>query len=181
MTKPNIRVDEDSEGVILYDVTGKYSSSNIYGHGVKNPDVTDYVKATMKAFSPAGAQYSVNMTGDMPRIDDIGYLVRPQQLGGKLNAGVWTFQLILELEDGTTYKSGTYKKLLTREADCCVDALKSKIDYRNLMAGSEREKKIVLLSIALKGAKEAAKCQRFEEAQKIIDIVIQNCKCDACF
>lgn len=177
--KPNIKIVEDPEGIILYDLTGRKTASNPDGYA----NLADYVKSSLLITFPGNNPLSYNIvtSGDTPRLDDIGYLVRPSAVGGKFISGVYTFQLILETSDGTKYKSNKYKKLLTKEADCCVEKLQNKFDVKKLMAGDSYQKKLALLSVALNGAKKAAKCQRFTEAQNIIETVLKNCQCDCCF
>ncbi len=180
MSKPKIKVVEESDGFIVYDTTGKYSSSNTNGHGGPNLNIGDYTKATAFAVSPSGQSYSVNMTGDMPRIDDIGYLIRPELIDGKMEPGVWTFWLELVGNDLKTYKSGTYKTLAIHVAKCCVDKMKNQINMQ-LLKGDEKQRKISLLHISLLGACWAANCQRWNEADSIVKTVYKNCKCDCCF
>lgn len=180
MSKPKIKVTEESDGFILYDKTGKYSSSNTDGYGGPNLQVSDYTKAIAHAVSPSGQEYLINMTGDMPRTDEVGYLIRPELIDGRMEPGVWAFWLELTGNDGKTYNSGNYKTLAIHVAKCCVDRLKNQINM-NLLKGDEKQRKISLLHVSLTAACWAAKCNRWTEAQNMVETVYNNCKCDCCF
>lgn len=181
MLKPNIKVVENSDGFIHYDVTGSHSSSNSSGYGVKNPGVGDVTKASIVIKSPNDeSTYTFIVTGDMPRTDGVGYLFRPEMIGGFVTPGVWSFKMILEVDDDT-YESNWYKVLASYQADCCVNKLRNKIDTRLVLQGDPYQKRILLLSASLKGAKWAYDQGRFSDAQKVIEVVYANCKCDCCF
>jgi hypothetical protein len=179
--KPKVSITEDSEGFIAYDCTGTHSSSNTGGFGIKNPAIGDFDKATLLATTPDGlTTYEINMTGDMPRTDGVGYLVRSFMVGGVVIPGVWTFQYILEI-GGKQYKSAKTQKLLSRLAECCVEKLRNKVDIKLLLQGDEYQRKIALLSAAMEMTKIAGDCGRFKEAQKSIETIYAQCKCDCCF
>lgn len=182
MSTSKIKVEEHSDGFLFFDKTGPYSSSNnTDGYGGPNPKVTDYTKAIAKAKSPSGNEYAINISGDFPRIDkETAFLIRPEFIDGKMEPGVWTFWMELYDADDKIHKSGTYKVLAMHVVKCCVDKLQNKIDFR-LIKGNEYQKKIALLSIALTAAKKAETCQRWTDAQNIIETVYKNCLCDCCF
>ena len=179
--KLKIRVEENSDSIYLFDVTGKYSDKcNKTGWGNPNVLVATATSAELQIYPPKStAPIIINVMPDFPVDNNIGYELLPVDLGmTKFESGLWRFDYFVRIftSAGETFLAVSCTKLFTKDIKCCTDKGTMEVTIENF------ESKEVLKSNGLQSlftqAVRAACLGKVKEAQKIIDYLYSKCKCN---
>lgn len=183
-----ISATELKNSFVVYDCTGKFSSSNPGGYGVHNPDINHVQDAYLLIWSPnlpKGADpYKVKVYPDMPNKENLGYEVLPYMIGqqkNELESGKYKIKFVESGIDksGVPFeKSALFVIVFVNNITCCIDKLIPKIGPDPFK--DERQKKIIELSNLLESVCQQIKNELYDKADENIEYMKGQCKCSGC-
>jgi len=182
-----IKTEEQENSFLVFECTGNYSGSNPGGFGPPNYRKEKITKSVLLIQGPSDKEsypWSIDVTGDLPNSENIGYEVLPSQIGqtnSELESGLYKIKLTHTIEKttgGTTDKTGYTSEVFVNNISCCIDEKSTRLNGQAF--NDEQQTKIIELSNLLESAKLAACNGLFEYANTTIDYLKSQCKCNGC-
>lgn len=176
---------EDCSSFVLTDTTGTYSAlTNPTGFGTPNPTVADIVTCTATITDPDGNTIS-NVSCTLPSVgtetefnsSNLGALGST----GDLTEGVWT--IVYRMVDSSDNQYSVTKSILFYcSTQCCLDQAIANMEATTDCSSCIVEKVDTLSTIdaLLKGAINAADCNKPKKAQKMLDTAAFLCSQRKC-
>lgn len=180
---PKVSVKELADSFVVYDCTGKYSSSNQGGLGINNPEISTVESAKFEITPPgAVAPIVINVFPDFPRLDDTGYEI-DKLMVGPMVSGKWKIKYTISGTDTTPYSVYTEKTfVLSKTAECCVEKfLNATANVPvSMIATNAGRQKALELSVLLENALWAKECGQYDNAHDTLTYIQLQCKCASC-
>jgi hypothetical protein len=187
MSLPNIElsIEELEASFLVFDCTGDITPGNPNGYGgaYKRSAIT---KSLLYIKGPDDTEYrdAIDVTGALPNTKNIAYEVVPSQVGGDetIPSGKYSFKIVhtfLMTNKTTRDVTGYHTEVLTRDIQCCIDSL-GPIDPSKDAFKDPKQKVIMALHNSLEGALSAIGQGLYDSANKTIDYLKSQCKCNGC-
>jgi hypothetical protein len=180
-----ISTEERENSFVVYDCTGEWSGDNKGGYGGLNPKITDITKAISEIEPPKSSKpypFSIDVTGDIPNKEGIGFEVFPSQVQlQKITSGKWKFKYTVTMtgKGGSNITKTAYlTDVFINDITCCIDALSPALTANPFK--SPKEVKILELSNLLENANGLVEAGSYDKADDIIDYMNGQCKCQNC-
>ena len=177
---------EESDKVVVYDCTGKYSADNRGGWGKPNVELSMVQSAQIEVYPPnVSTPIIVPVFPDLPTDEtDLGYELPIDLFSMKtVESGVWKFVLRVKGVDSKSVPFehfGDVREIFTKSAECCVDKLMRKTisSCGNVFMKDEERKSVSelrnILDIALYSKD---KCGNYDAAQRLLKFINLQCEC----
>ena len=181
-----IDAEEQKNSFILEDCTGRYRFDNLTGWGSPNPEPKKITSSTLFITPPGrtSGPLSVDLTGNFPNEDFLGYEILPYMTGStnnKLISGKYILRLEIVGIDrkGNEYStSAQVDKVFINDVTCCLDLLQKKI---NKDALKDRKQQLILgLMNLLESANYSIKHELTDQASEIVELLKSQCQCTDC-
>lgn len=183
-----ITAEEEKNSFIVYDCTKIYRFDNLCGWNAPNPDVKKITKSTILIwppnFSRENTPYEIDVTGKFPNDGFLGIEILPYQIGqanNQLDSGEYRIKLEITGLDkkGIEYNtSATINRVFVNNVTCCIDKQQK---YVNKDAHKDKKQQVIIeLNELLESANYAIKCELYEQASEIIELLKTQCVCNGC-
>lgn len=172
-----IYVEENCDSLYLFDQTGKYDSKcNKNGWCGPNIDISEVVAATFEIYLPkTDDSISIDVFPSLPSKSVYGWELLPKDIGEEeFVSGIWRFDYLVTLKDGTILMASC-SKLLKKELLCCMEKKAISADVSNFE--SDDVMNSIKADNLFLSAEANAKHGNIKEAQEIIDYLHIKCKC----
>lgn len=162
---------------VVYDTTCQFDSGyNEGGYGGPNPSINNFVSAIVEFTPPGGTTpYDpVDVYPFLPNTDGTGFEVTITDLNiSEFAIGVWTIKYTITDSSGNEY-SAECKVLNSCPVHCCIDEKVKSVDP---LCEPDKFNEISRLERLLESAEAAACSGDYDEADKIINYVNEQCNC----
>jgi hypothetical protein len=182
-----LSAEEAKNSFVIYDCTGKYSSSNEGGYDYKNPRVSDIQEAYLEIKSPSSkTPVIVNVLNKLPNENGDGFEIMPYMVSlgqavPEIESGKWEIKAIFKGVDkkGADFvATGYLTKVFVNSITCCIDR-HMKIVGKDAFK-DEKQKKVLELSNLLETVNYQINCELYNEANTVIEYLKAQCKCCGC-
>lgn len=186
--KIQINAEELKNSFLVNDCTGIYRFDNLEGWNSPNPDIRKITKSTLSVWPPnisvTAQPFTIDLTGTFPNVDNNDVEVLPYQVGAvnnQLESGLYKIRLDIE---GTDKKGNTYtefsviNRVFINNVTCCIDK-GQKIVNKDAFKDSKQQAQIEMNNF-LESANYAIKCELYEQASEIIELLKSLCTCNGC-
>jgi hypothetical protein len=181
-----IKTEEELSSFLVYECTGKYSSENTGGFGGSNHRANQITKSTLYIKGPNDDDYKhvIDVTGTLPNNNNIAYQVLPTQIGqqDELESGQYKFKLehVIKTTDGPEVtETGYGVDVFIKNIVCCIDKL-GPIDAGKDAFKDLKQKKILELNNLIESVNYQIEKGLYDAANKTIDYLKSQCKCNGC-
>jgi hypothetical protein len=175
--------------LLMYELTGAYSTSNTGGWETPNVAIADVDTATLTLTGHDGTQYdAIDVSSVFPSTDSADVLaITSEDLGltatTPIPGGIWIADYQVTGISGSTpfnYRARRTFAVLC-SVECCVNEKMSEVDP---LCGctSGAQKKNIQAMLALEGIKAAISCGKVSQARSLYDrlVAICNNNCKNC-
>ena len=180
-----IKTEELESSFVVFDCTGKYSGDNKGGYGIPNYKSEDIDSYFLHVTPPGyeGDPYKIELTDDLPNSEGLGVEILPSQVGQASNSttsGKWKFkaEVTFNLKQGGQRTLTAYHvTVFTKKVACCVDEAVSKSLDSNDKSVKDAANE---MSVLFDGAVFSACKGWYDNADKILRFLSEQCKCVNC-
>lgn len=182
-----LNTEELENSFLLFDCTGKYSADNRDGYGTPNYRIEDISAYTVDIEPPSATApypFTIDVLDSIPNDDNTGLEIQPGQVGqtgDNIESGLWKFRANVTFNirnNGQKTVTSYHSNVFIKNIECCVDS-KSQTLTGNIF-NDFRQKKIGELELLLLGVRRAIKCGLYDKANKTIEYMKAQCKCQGC-
>lgn len=182
----NISAEEGENSLIVYECTGNYSASNPGGFGPLTYRKNQISESFIEIQGPSDTEsypHKIDVTGDLPNNDNTGFEIMPSQVGqgNEMESGLYKVKLthiLNKTTGGTESKTAYLSIVLIDNVACCIDKQSPKL--KGDILTDPVSKKVAELQVLLSAAKMSIKNELYEDANKTIEYLKSQCKCNGC-
>ena len=187
--KYTVSSSEDCQNLILTDVTGDYSVSNVTGYGAPNPERGDIVFAQVDITLPDETVVSdISLTlpdANLPSTDPTITIITAEDLGfgAGLDEGIYTVNIQeSDFIGGVPRFTLEFSFLNTCSTQGCLDKALSDFNIDECTCSDDKLDRLVKMDYYLKAARYAVECNKLEKAKKLLSAAQflcnqKNCNC----
>lgn len=187
--RPKISTSELKNSFVVYDCTGKFSSSNQGGYDSQNPKIKDVEDACLNIFTPSNpysqdaTPFKIVVYPDLPNDKGFGFEVMPEMIGQKdsVESGKYTIEYVVSGKDknGISYtRKSTHVCVFVNSVICCIDKRGKHVDKNAFK--DEKQKKTLELDNILQSVLYQIECELFDAASENIEYLKAQCECCGC-
>lgn len=187
---PRIKIREESNSIIVENVTGNYSSSNPGGYGVQNI-MPQWITETTLTFewtdllNPTPKAGTMDTTGVLINTGDVQQ-VMPYDMGISQNSFYSlkykiTYTVKGTKPNGDNFSYSTYEYFVSiAYVDCCLDTKLPKVHNVKLdnLFRDEASIEMAKLNVLRSRAKGAIRCGDLDVADRLVRHISLHCNCD---
>lgn len=188
----NVCVKTACSVLTFSDTTGAYNvTTNPGGYGAPNPEVGDFVTATLKIIAPSGTEYNLDLialSAGFPTDNvDFQYTIPSASIGNRtiIEDGYWQF--IYTINDGSDTYIASKTSIFTCNTNCCVNSMLLNIDAENSsiynVTNNKRIAEYVKAKAFLDSLKYYAFCgnlDKFTNIKLVLDKICAKSGCKTC-